>query len=92
MNWKERENELKLDILESLARSQKALARMIESMADVSEGVSGSAQALRANIMALVRCQRALAGKIGGIRISSIKRGQPGKAWLHPKVRKPDDA
>ncbi|WP_409341784.1 hypothetical protein [Paenibacillus sp. MBLB4367] len=35
MNAWQKQNEAKLHILQSLARSQRALARMIESMADV---------------------------------------------------------
>lgn len=89
MSWRQRENELKLDILESLAKSQRALARMIEAMADVSGDVSGFSAALRGNISILSRYQKVLAEKIVGIRVADVQRGRPGKIWLHPKLLKP---
>lgn len=87
MTLKERENELKLDILESLARSQRALARIIEGMADVTGNVPGSSDALRENISTISRYQLVLAEKITGIRIASYKKGKPGNVWLNPKVK-----
>lgn len=37
MNWHEAENEVKLHLLRSLARSQRALARILESVADTAQ-------------------------------------------------------
>ncbi|WP_246079181.1 hypothetical protein [Paenibacillus piri] len=45
MNWHEEENRAKLHILISLARSQRAVARIIESMADMIEGATSSGDA-----------------------------------------------
>jgi hypothetical protein len=83
---KDRENELKLDILGSLARSQRALADMLEGVAALTGESPEAADQLRRQVEVLVRCQTVLAEKICGIRISRIVRGRPGKLWLHAKV------
>ncbi|KEQ26320.1 hypothetical protein [Paenibacillus tyrfis] len=89
MNWHEEENKVKLHILHSLARSQRALARMIESMADVVEGSEEAARRLSVHVETISRYQRQLAMKMAGVRIRRrLRRGIPGKPWLGEKVRK----
>ncbi|MDF2961184.1 MAG: hypothetical protein K0S39_2919 [Paenibacillus sp.] len=91
MNWHEEENRTKLHILNSLARSQRALARIIESMADLAESSASSgasADNLTRQLEAISRFQRQLTEKITGIRIRKFRRGTPGKPWLSGKVRR----
>ncbi|MCS7458817.1 hypothetical protein N0M98_01580 [Paenibacillus doosanensis] len=83
MNWHYEENKLKLHILHSLARSQRALARIIESMADVSEIPAASAERVAEQIDAISRYQKQLAVKLTGIRIRKFRRGHPGALWLN---------
>lgn len=100
MNWHEEENRTKLHILNSLARSQRALARIIESVADMSEGAASSgrsgpsdpgetADQIVVQLEAISRYQRQLTEKLTGIRIRKFQRGTPGKPWLCAKLQRP---
>lgn len=95
MGWLQRQRELKLDILASLARSQRALARMLESAADsggmesgplTDEGEGGveSGRRLR-ELEALVRCQTTITAKTLGIRIGVIRKSPPRRPWLNER-------
>lgn len=82
LSHKERENLLKLDILQSLARSQSALADMLETLA-LQTGVDlETARTLQRHAEVMVRYQQALGEKIGGIRINRLVNGIPGRVWL----------
>lgn len=91
MGWLQRQRELKLDILASLARSQRALARMLESVAD-SGGMEsgpltdagGGGDRLR-KLEALVRCQTTITAKTLGIRIGVIRKSPPRRPWLNER-------
>ncbi|WP_068605532.1 hypothetical protein [Paenibacillus swuensis] len=83
----ETENAIKLDILRSLARSQKALARMIEQVADVTERSHKTAGHLCDNIQSISHYQRSIMLKMIGIRIKRRRRGLPGAVWLRADVR-----
>ncbi|MDO3676023.1 hypothetical protein [Paenibacillus ehimensis] len=91
MNWHEEENKVKLHILHSLARSQRALARMIESVADVVEGSEETARKLSVQMEAISRYQGQIAMKMAGVRIRRLRRsrrGIPGKPWLGEEVKR----
>ncbi len=79
----ERETDLKLDILASLARSQKALARLMECVGDIGESSERMKFKLLDNLNVIGRYQMALGSRIAGVRIRSRKRGAPGKPWLN---------
>ncbi|MEX2460143.1 MAG: hypothetical protein WD469_02370 [Paenibacillaceae bacterium] len=91
-----RQNELKLDILRSLARSQRALAEIVEIIAPVmaasvhgtsSAHQAGSdhlAQQILAHMGSLSEYQHALAQKLSGIEIRQVKKGRPCQPWLAP--------
>lgn len=81
------ENEIKLNILESLARSQRALARIIETVADISEYSQSTAAHIANHIDIINKYQQALMGKMTKIQIRKIKKGSHTKPWLHPKVQ-----
>jgi len=76
-------NRAKLHILNSLARSQRALAKIIEIMADTAE-YTKAGQTLIDQIDAISRYQRQIAGKMIGIRFRRKTFGRPGKPWIHP--------
>jgi hypothetical protein len=84
--WMERENELRLDILESLSRSQRALASIIENVAEVSGSGRENAEGLLKHIHTLVRVQQTLAERMLNVRIRRVVRGNPGALWLSAKV------
>jgi hypothetical protein len=92
----DRQNKLKLDILQSLARSQRALAEIVEVIAPlVASSVQGTtsdhqvsldlmSQQILANLGSLSHYQHALAQKLSSIEIRQVKNGKPGKPWLAP--------
>lgn len=90
MNWHEEENKTKLHILNSLARSQRALACIIESMAETAKSPSAglNPHKLSEQTEAISRLQRQLMERITGIRIRKFRQGRPGKPWLHSALRK----
>jgi len=88
MNLLHRENELRLSILEAVARSQQALASIIESVAAAREvGMIGanSEQTAR-ELEALARYQLVLAEKILSLKLRHIRTGEPGQPWLSSEV------
>lgn len=85
--YKERENLLKLTILEALSRSQNALAGILEGIAGQTEEDLEVARKLRGHVEVLVRYQVSLAEKMAGIRLSRLVNGAPGKVWLDSRVR-----
>ncbi|WP_028547593.1 hypothetical protein [Paenibacillus sp. UNC451MF] len=79
---------LKLHILKSLARSQRALAVIMESMAEVVEGSHYVAKGLVEQIESISNYQRQIAVKMIGLKIRRKKRGKPVKPWLNRKLRR----
>ncbi|WP_135553138.1 hypothetical protein [Paenibacillus cymbidii] len=77
---------IKLDMLHSLARSQRALARMLECAADTAEAAAPLGRELRHNLAAIDRCRHALAEHVGVIRCRRVIRGKPGALWLAAPV------
>ena len=77
-----RENAIKLDMLESIARSQRALAGILESVGRIAEEHDQAAADLLAHAQAISRYERMLVYKISGWKLRSVKKGKPGKPWL----------
>lgn len=86
LSYKDRENRIKLDILESLSRSQSALADLIGSVARQTGEAPETARNFRRRAEVLVRYQQALAEKLMGIRINRLVNGKPGRVWLAERV------
>jgi len=88
MNQLHRENELRLSILEAIARSQQALANIIESVAAARDRsiVSADNEQAARELEALARYQLVLAEKILSLKLRHIRNGEPGKPWLSSKV------
>lgn len=85
MGWLDRQQEMKLDILESLARSQKALARIIESAADSAPAgaEAGTPDGLQKSIGAIARYQQAIMEKMFGIRVGTVRTTPPAAPWTN---------
>jgi hypothetical protein len=73
---------LELHILASLARSQRALARMIEAVADQVADSKQAAGKIFENLEMISAYQRVLVVRISGIRPRTIKKGSPAPPWL----------
>lgn len=86
MSRMDREQRIKLHLLTSLARSQRSLSRMLESVAACYEGSPEMSRHLARHIGAISKYQRMLTRKMLGISIRYPKRGIPGKPWISSKV------
>ncbi len=78
----EQKNEVKLDLLKSLARSQKALARIIETVSIVTEVSPETARKLADHIYLIEEYQRNLTRKLTGIKVYDRKSKEPSAPWL----------
>jgi len=81
-----REEELKLAMLEAIARSQRALARMLESTAETVRWSDGDAGRALRLLDSIERYQRVLAAKHLGVPYRRMCAGTPSAAWLSRRV------
>lgn len=81
------ENDIKLDILHSLARSQRAIARMMESIADVTTVSPQTAMHVTKNMESMNKYQRVLGDIMLGIRIKKVRRSMKGKLWINENAK-----
>lgn len=79
MSLMRREQEAKLALIESIAHSQQALARILDSVASVSAHSEVSARSLAENIRLLSRYQEEMSRMVTGIRLA---RNPAWGAWL----------
>lgn len=82
MSLLRREQEAKLSLIESIAHSQQALARILDSVASVSAHSEVSARSLAENIRLLSRYQEEMSRMVTGIQLARIQQGEPGVPWL----------
>ncbi|GLX67096.1 hypothetical protein [Paenibacillus glycanilyticus] len=82
------EREVKLELLSSLARSQTALARILDSIADVSGASPALAQSIAENVELLTTMQKYIAESVTGLtmRRKYRKLGSPGTPWLNATI------
>ncbi|UJF32091.1 hypothetical protein [Paenibacillus hexagrammi] len=83
MSLHDREQWIKLDLLNSLALSQRALARIIESVAECVEASPPLAKQVAENLDVIVHHQQVLTRRITGIHIRERQKGTPGKPWIN---------
>lgn len=83
------ERAVKLELVASIARSQHALARILESVADVAVSSEPLAQSLRSNIEQLCELQQMLAESVTGIKLGKAKArsGRPAGPWINRPAR-----
>ncbi|GGF98810.1 hypothetical protein [Paenibacillus abyssi] len=87
MSLRLKEWEIKMELIASVARSQIAMAKILESIADLSGTSPKMAKSIRENIRLLTGMQQTIAEKITGIRWGRPQQGQPGRLWLcDPKL------
>jgi hypothetical protein len=82
------EREARADLLASLARSQQALARILECVADVTGSSQGTAKLLRDNVRSLTDLQETIAEAVTCLawRRRVKRKGKPTKPWIQPKL------
>jgi hypothetical protein len=91
MNRREKEQSIKLELMESIAVSHKALARMLSCAADVTERTGMSSVHLQEYLRVIARCQLSLVRRLTGIPFPAVRRGTPGKVWLNRRIHRVGD-
>ncbi|MUG44098.1 hypothetical protein [Paenibacillus woosongensis] len=72
----------KLRLIDSIARSQTAMARILDSLADVTDHSAETARRLAHNIQVLARYQQAIAQTVCGITLHQVNYGTPSMPWI----------
>lgn len=73
---------VKLEFIRSIARSQTAMARILESLADVSEHSGETAAHLAHNISAITKYQHTMAQTVCGVSLHRVYYGTPSSPWI----------
>ncbi|RTE02097.1 hypothetical protein [Paenibacillus whitsoniae] len=82
-----RRAQIELHLLISLARSQRALSRMLEAAADQVEASGDLAQHIGENLGAIAAHQRALLQRVTGLPVRVRSHSAPGKPWVNAQLR-----
>ncbi|REE86226.1 hypothetical protein A8990_111123 [Paenibacillus taihuensis] len=82
MNWNEKEREVRLELIASLTRSQRAIARILESIADSAQHSPGLADVISRNMKSLAALQQTLTAM-------SMAAAEPARGQLASKPCKP---
>ncbi|SMF89508.1 hypothetical protein SAMN05661091_4673 [Paenibacillus uliginis N3/975] len=80
-----REREAKVAMISSIARSQDALAGILENIAEITAHSDVTARKLAENIRLLNAYQSVMAEMLTGIRLNRSKLGKPASPWLKPE-------
>lgn len=86
MNRLDREWSIKLDMMESIARSQRSMADMLEHAAAVTAVAELPPAVLREHVRVLNGLQAALLAAATGVRWRKPRRGAPASPWLGAAV------
>lgn len=81
----DRENEAKISMIFSIARSQEALASILESIAEVTAHSEVTARKLAENVRLLLNHQSVMAEMLTGISFNRSKVGIPAPPWITSK-------
>lgn len=76
------EHAVKLEMIRSIARSQAALAAILESIAEITGQSELTARKLSDNIRILSHYQSSMCRMISGISLHEPKQGVPVAPWL----------
>ncbi|XID95707.1 hypothetical protein ACF3MZ_14805 [Paenibacillaceae bacterium WGS1546] len=87
MNRLHREWEIKLQLMSAISRSQLALAKILESAADVTDAVGVSSETLHEHVRVLTGIQEALLRTVTGMSWRPPTAGKPTEPWLSEAVR-----
>lgn len=79
-------------LIDSIAKSQTALARILNSLADMSDHSIDTARHLAQNIEILAKYQNAIARSVCGISLHRVHYGTPSSPWITKSCYKATDA
>ncbi|MFD1953709.1 hypothetical protein ACFSL6_05810 [Paenibacillus thailandensis] len=84
------ERQIKLEFIASIAKSQHALARILESVADIADHSEETARLIGENVSRLAELQAALTESVTGLKLKSgvMLQGRPVKPWLNPQLQR----
>ncbi len=89
MNAMGTERQVKLELVAAVAQSQRAIARMLDSLADLSHMSPLDSRAAAENIRLLTNLQQSLTEAVVGTRLCERRSGQPGRPWLADGLNQP---
>jgi len=81
-----KEWEARLELIRSIAGSQRAIARILDSVADISGQSPGMAQSISGNLRHLTAMQLTMAETVGLLRLQRPTLGVPERPWLQKDV------
>ncbi|WP_373229484.1 hypothetical protein [Cohnella sp.] len=87
MDRLQREWEIKLQLMGAISRSQEALAKILESVADVTQATGVSSASLHEHVRVLTGMQSALLRAVYGTSWRPPVRGKPASPWLSEAVK-----
>ncbi|MBW7474520.1 hypothetical protein K0T92_07160 [Paenibacillus oenotherae] len=83
MSLLRKEQESRIELIRSIARSQGAIARILDSIADISEHTPEVKKSIRENMRSLTAMQLTMAETVSGLRMRRVRQGSPARPWLH---------
>ncbi|KOP64534.1 hypothetical protein AMS62_04175 [Bacillus sp. FJAT-18019] len=83
----QREHEAKIAMVSSIARSQQALASILESIAEVTAHSETTSRTLAENIRLLIDYQSVMAEMLTGIPFNRFKLGSPASPWINSECQ-----
>ncbi len=87
MNRLDREWEIKLQLMGAISRSQEALAKILEKVADVTEAAGVSPETLHEHVRVINGMQGALLRTVSGTSWRPPVRGKPASPWLSDMIK-----
>jgi hypothetical protein len=87
MNRLQREWETKLQLISAITRSQAALAKILESVADVTDTAGVSPKTLHEHVRVLTGMQGALLKMVSGTSWRPPVKGTPASPWLSDGIK-----
>ncbi|MCQ6559695.1 hypothetical protein [Paenibacillus mendelii] len=87
-----KEWEVRIELIRSIARSQQAMARILDSVADITEHSPVMAKSIRENMRSLTAMQQSMAETVGCVRLRRPQQGIPAKPWLRTGAFPPNEA
>ena len=82
MSLAAKEQDARIELIRSIACSQQAIARILNSVADVAARSPELAGMIGGNLRSLASLQRTLAESAGAGHMRKPRKGKPGQPWL----------
>lgn len=77
------ERDVKLEVIRSISRSQHALARILESIAEISSYSEDTALTLANQMDRITRYQQVMASMLLNVELPPLNSGIPSAPWLN---------